>query len=358
MEQERAITKASELNETVRVLLSILDTRSQDIIRRRYGLETGQIETLDSIGKEYGITRERVRQIEAQAKRLLAKRDDVLQSTAKLLAELFAKHGGIMTEDFLMVIVGQQLTEAPGATTMIFLLDILPSYEKVTRSEKFKPHWSHPQLHHEYADQVVATVENILKKAKRPIVENEMVKKIREQSGISEAVLPDDCVKALLEAGKELKRTVFGEWGMRDWVETSPRGVGDKAYIVLRRNGEPMHFREIAAQINEVKFDHKKAHEQTVHNELIKDPRFVLVGRGMYGLSDWGYLPGTVADVLEAILSKAGKPMKKDELMEEVMKQRMVKRTTVILGLQNSNKFARVADDQYTLKNGDITENK
>ena len=358
MEQERTISKAGELNEIVRVLLGILDTRSQDIIKRRYGLESGQIETLDSIGKEYGITRERVRQIEAQAKKLLARREDVLKNVAKTLEALFAQYGGILTEDYLMLVVGQSFTEAPGATMVMFFLDILPNYERVTRSDKFRPHWSHPKLHNTYADQVVNEAYNILLKAKKPIMENEMLMKIREQVGVSEEVLPDACVKALLEASKELKRTVFSEWGLKDWVETSPRGVGDKAYIVLRRNGEPMHFRDIAAQINEVKFDHKKAHEQTVHNELIKDPRFVLVGRGMYGLSDWGFLPGTVADVLEAILSKSGKPMKKDELLAEVMKQRMVKRTTVVLGLQNSNKFAKVEDDRYTLRNISTPETK
>jgi len=358
MEQEKTMSKASELNEVVRVLLSILDTRSQDIIRRRYGLDSGQIETLDSIGKEYGITRERVRQIEAQAKKMLARRDDVLKSIAKMLEDLFAKHGGILTEDFLMLIVGKRFNDAPRATMVMFFLDILPHYERVNRSERFRPHWSHPKLHHEYAEQVVTTAENILRKAKKPILENEMLMKIREQVGVSTEVLPDACVQALLEASKELKRTIFGEWGLRDWVETSPRGVGDKAYIVLRRNGEPMHFRDIAHQINEVKFDHKKAHEQTVHNELIKDTRFVLVGRGMYGLSDWGFLPGTVADVLEAILQKAGKPMKKDELLAEVMKQRMVKRTTVILGLQNNDKFAKVEDDLYSLKNVNLSEAK
>lgn len=356
MEQERTISKASELNEIVRALLSILDTRSQDIIRRRYGLESGQIETLDSIGKEYGITRERVRQIEAQAKKMLARRDDVLQNIGRMLEDVFASHGGILTDDFLMVVIGKRFTEVPEATMVMFFLDILPHYERVTRSEKFRPHWSHPELHHAYAEQVVTCADAILRKTKKPIMENEMLLKIREQVGVGEDVLPDACVQALLEASKELKRTVFGEWGLRDWVETSPRGVGDKAYIVLRRNGEPMHFRDIAAQINEVKFDHKKAHEQTVHNELIKDNRFVLVGRGMYGLSDWGFLPGTVADVLEAILTKAGRPMKKDELLAEVMKQRMVKRTTVILGLQNNDKFAKADDDQYTLKNANLPE--
>ncbi|HBE89796.1 MAG: hypothetical protein A3E37_05530 [Candidatus Andersenbacteria bacterium RIFCSPHIGHO2_12_FULL_46_9] len=358
MEQERRISKASELNEIVRVLLSILDLRSQDIIRRRYGLESGQIETLDSIGQEYGITRERVRQIEAQAKKMLARREDALRNIASMLEEVFAQHGGILTDDFLMLVLRKRFTDAPGATMVMFFLDILPDYERVTRSEKFRPHWSHPQLHHEYVEQVVTTADSILRKTKNPIMEKEMLLKIREQVAVAEEILPDACVKALLEASKELKRTVFGEWGLRDWVETSPRGVGDKAYIVLRRNGEPMHFRDIAAQINEVKFDHKKAHEQTVHNELIKDNRFVLVGRGMYGLSDWGFLPGTVADVLEAILSKAGKPMKKDELLAEVMKQRMVKRTTIILGLQNNDKFARVEDDQYTLKNANLSDIK
>ena len=84
-----------------------------------------------------------------------------------------------------------------------------------------------------------------------------------------------------------------------------------------------------------------------MHNELIRDKRFVLIGRGIYALSEWGYNSGVVEDVIEEVLISAGKPMHKDDIIVEVMKRRMVKETTILLNLQK-DRFKRVARATYT----------
>ncbi len=329
-------------------LLSILDARSRDIVTRRYGIANGKVETLDSIGKEYGVTRERVRQIEAQAKKLLAKRYEVLEGIAAILRQVFDENGGILDEDYLIEAVEKVINDKVRAELVVFYLDILPRYQRVTRSSQFNIHWTEPELKHPRAEDAVSVAEAILKANREPMEGDRLMEKIKNdvegQEEISELVL-----YALLRASKRMNKTVYGEWGLSNWVETAPRGVGDKAYIVLRRHGKPNHFRDITGMINEVSFDHKRAHEQTVHNELIKDDRFVLVGRGMYGLTDWGFIPGTVADVLEAILSEERRPMSREELLEKVMEQRLVKKTTVLLGLQNNQKFQKVEGNKYQL---------
>ena len=92
-----------------------------------------------------------------------------------------------------------------------------------------------------------------------------------------------------------------------DWPEISPKTVRDKIYLVLKKNDEPLHFETIARRINEVKFDDgQKALGPTVHNELIKDDRFVLVGRGMYGLQERGYEPGIAREVIAKVLKEKG----------------------------------------------------
>ncbi len=68
------VTSPVKLNDLTSTLLEALDERSRDVMLRRFGIKTGDVETLESIGKEYGITRERVRQIESQAKKMLASR--------------------------------------------------------------------------------------------------------------------------------------------------------------------------------------------------------------------------------------------------------------------------------------------
>jgi RNA polymerase primary sigma factor len=56
-----------ELNE---VLLELTD-REEKVLRLRFGLEDGKTRTLEEVGKQFNVTRERIRQIEAKALRKL-----------------------------------------------------------------------------------------------------------------------------------------------------------------------------------------------------------------------------------------------------------------------------------------------
>ena len=111
-----------------------------------------------------------------------------------------------------------------------------------------------------------------------------------------------------------------------------------------------MHFSEIANAIGSSDFRRKNVTVQAIHNELIKDSRFVLIGRGIYALNSWGYKKGTVADIITNILSKAGNEgLSKEEIVKQVLKERKVKETTVLLNLQNKKEFIRIDKDHYRL---------
>jgi len=112
-----------------------------------------------------------------------------------------------------------------------------------------------------------------------------------------------------------------------------------------------MHFAEIADRINQISFDRKKANAATVHNELILDEKYILVGRGLYGLKEWGYRKGTVADVIEKVITEAGRALSREEIIEKVLGQRLVKKATINLALMNREKFELVGGDKYYLKN-------
>ncbi|MEK7176190.1 MAG: hypothetical protein AAB695_02330, partial [Patescibacteria group bacterium] len=122
------------------------------------------------------------------------------------------------------------------------------------------------------------------------------------------------------------------------------KGVRDYAYLAVKRHGEPMHFSEVAQAIGTL-FS-KKAHIATTHNELIKDPRFVLVGRGLYALSEWGYMSGVVKDVIRKIIEKEG-PLTREKIVEKVLKERYVKENTILVNLQNSKYFKKDKDNHY-----------
>lgn len=329
------------LKELTDKLLGALDARSRDVIARRFGLKGGEGETLEAIGKEYGITRERVRQIESATKRTVANLREQILPAAAYFDQMFSEHGGVMAERQAVDVAQQD------ASQVRFYLHVLPEYRYITGHELFHPHW-HSQRHpHEQAKKIVQCACEVLEKRKAPLKETEMLAVLRES--LSQPDITSPQIAAALIASQPIEQTVFQEWGLTAWPEVSPRGVGDKAYAVLRREGKPAHFKEIATKITESHFDEKQANAQTVHNELIKDERFVLVGRGLYGLREWGYMPGTVADVLEAIIRQADAPLSREELVEGVLKQRLVKKNTILLGLQNSKRFVKV-ENRYRLR--------
>lgn len=339
------------LNELVQIVLDTLDARSRDVVSRRYGLTNGNPETLEAIGQDYGITRERVRQIQSYAKKNLLQQKDKLAPIIDLLDEIFTEQGGILEEDHAVTCVVDSVDNAVEnpRETSLFYLDILPPYKRVAHDKSFDIHWQHPEKINPQAKDIVEAAGEILKKSGTPISEEAIIEKIKESLQESDVELSNKVIVAALTASRAITTTPFGDWGLVGWPETTPKGVGDKAFAVMRRHNKPAHFREIAELISDAKFDAKQANAQTVHNELIKDKRFVLVGRGTYALSEWGFISGTVADVIEDILKKAEKPLTREEVISQVLDQRQVKKNTIVLSLHNPSRFARTADNTYTV---------
>jgi thioredoxin reductase len=93
----------------------------------------------------------------------------------------------------------------------------------------------------------------------------------------------------------------------------------------------------------------KKVHPQTVHNELIRDKRFVLVGRGTYALREWGFEEGTVKDIIVTLIKTAGGFLAKDIIVKDVLKKRKVKKATIDVNLSDRKVFQK-AKGGYSLK--------
>ena len=155
---------------------------------------------------------------------------------------------------------------------------------------------------------------------------------------------------SLLRSSKNLEQNKFGFWGLTDWSEIMPKTINHKIYLILKHEGKPLHFKEIANRINEIQFDHKRANPATVHNELILDDKYVLIGRGIYALKEWGYSNGTVTDVVAEVLEESGTPLTKDEIVERVMDKRLVKKATINLALMDKTRFNKVGDKYELVK--------
>jgi DNA-directed RNA polymerase delta subunit len=139
-------------------------------------------------------------------------------------------------------------------------------------------------------------------------------------------------------------------WGLVKWPTVNPKNIRDKIFVILTEVNKPMHFSEIAESIKDSSFKRKDVTTQAIHNELIKDGRFVLIGRGIYALDSWGFSRGTVADIIANVLKDSKEPLHRDEIVKRVLKSRQVKETTILLNLQSKAQFKRVAKATYVFE--------
>lgn len=343
------LTLPMRADEATKIVLKGLSSRRmKDVLEKRYGLKGGKRKTLEAIGKEYKITRERVRQIETEALKQVTK-SEVLGSIGPVfeaMAGHIRSHGNVMAENHLC----QNLPSSGTFPHVVFLLNVGKSFVNLAESDEFYHRWAIDKDSAGEAEKGIKLALQALKEKGTPVSQSELYALVSENvRSIRGESISENVIEAYLASSKLVKKNPYGEYGLISWPTISPRGVKDKAYLVLTKSGSPMHFREVAQAINKMNWAKKKAHPQTVHNELIKDPRFVLVGRGLYALKSWGYEAGTVRDILVSVLKKAGKPLRKTEVIEQVLEKRFVKPPTVMLNLQDKSLFKKVDGDYYTL---------
>lgn len=325
-------------------LLSVLQDRARDVLVSRFGLGADtERKTLEAIGEKYGITRERVRQIENYAIASIKKSDIYRKEEAvmKELREIVLSLGGIVCEEDLLKHISANESIQNHVNFILVLGDF---FRREKENENFRHRWI---VDEEVSKKVHESLQKLYESLsdKDLIPEGDMVASFLEYlKDISDRYKNEEVIKRWLSISKTIKRNPLGEWGVTDSPNVSARGIRDYAFLVIRKHGSPMHFTEVAKAILGV-FG-KKAHTATCHNELIKDDRFVLVGRGLYALTEWGYEKGVVRDVIKKILKKEG-ALTKDEIIEKVLKERHVKENTILVNLQNPKFFKRDTKGRY-----------
>ncbi|MBU2259196.1 hypothetical protein KKC44_01185 [Patescibacteria group bacterium] len=337
------------LQELLSSLFLVLTEKEAKVIERRFALQGQPRQTLEKIGKHFNVTRERIRQIESIALGKLRRtvRTTKLDEVNQIAKSTLHSRGGIMREDELISAV---LTRIQGSTAMdgavlrlSFSIDSEMSLGN--RSNTFVPFWRLESLAMDDIVKIVNSIVKILKKRKNCMDAEEIISAIQKLNLFEGRVPSTELITSCLSIDERVKEIVEG-WGLTEWRFVRPRSIRDKVEIILKKSGEPLHFMEIANMIREASFDHKNVTVQAVHNELIRYPQFVLVGRGLYALREWGYEPGTVADVIEKILKEKG-ALSKKEIIAEVAKQRTVKVGTISLNLQKMPYFKRVGRAVY-----------
>ncbi len=325
-------------------LLSALPKRAQDVIISRYGLGgKAQRLTLDAIGKKYNITRERVRQIENHSLAIIRKSKayEELEPVFTELKALIVELGGIVSEKDLLNHLSK---DASAQNHFHFLLVIGEEFERFKEDEEFKHRW---HVDKELADKIHAALRKLYSKLSDDelVFESDIIDSfLDEVKDINEKYKNEEVIKRWLSISHKIGKNPLGEWGKSSSSNVNAKGMRDYAFLVIRKHGSPIHFKEVAKAISQ--YFNKKAHVATTHNELIKDPRFVLVGRGLYALAEWGYMSGVVKDVIKKILEKEG-PLSKEKIVEKVLKERYVKENTILVNLQNPKYFKKDRENRY-----------
>ncbi len=326
------------------ILGTIEREREREIISRRFGLFDRK-ETLEQIGELLGITRERVRQLEkAVMARLKAQADAGQLPNVTEVERLFLDEIHNLGKVARITDLSARLTKDNSRldqARISFLSQLSPKLAVVDDSDHFYHAAGVKEAHDEKKiKDLVGQVIEAVKKIGEPAT----IDKVAKQAGHED----HNHTNALASVSKQLA-TLNGRWGLIKWPMVNPKNIRDKIYVILHEHGKHMHFNEISDAIKKSDFKRKDVTTQAIHNELIKDKRFVLIGRGIYALKEWGYEKGTVADIITEVLKKAKEPLHRDEIVKQVLKSRYVKETTILLNLQGKPQFKRVAKATYAL---------
>jgi len=340
--------QAPELISTEKLVNNVLQAiereREREIISRRFGLFDRK-ETLEQIGELLGITRERVRQLEKAV--LIKLKNNAEQQKLSGIAEFQTlilsklKDSGQISR---ISELANKLVKEPNRTEqsrIAFLCSLCPELVVLQDDDSFYGCVSSQEIYNEKSlKDAIVNITNTISKIGEP----KQIDYIAKQAGISDKRQAE----ALANASK-LLTSLNNQWGLIKWPLVNPKNIRDKIYVILKENGAHMHFNEIAKAIKSSEFKRKDVTTQAIHNELIKDKRFVLIGRGIYALREWGYEKGTVADIISQVLREANQPLHRDEIVKRVLKSRFVKETTILLNLQGKPQFKRVAKATYEL---------
>jgi hypothetical protein len=340
-------------DDLVSELLKKLKDRERQIVTLRYGLSDSPQSTLEAIGNRLNLTRERVRQVEKESLKQLKSEEALGPTNQNLLIvkKVIDDHGGIFAEHALVdhFLISNKTDRYVNA--LKFLLELSDHFNYLEETENFHPAWHVTDFEQGRLQEFHTHVTQILETHGQPLDLSALKARFQEtpvfESG--KDYYNDRVIENLLKVTKQVKANPFGEYGLQHWRVVQPKDVGDKAYLVLKHTGKPQHYTEITNMINQRHFDLRTAYKETVHNELIMDPRFVLVGRGIYALTDWGYKKGLVADIIKEILTGNTEPLPREKIIDEVLKQRIVRRNTILVGLANKKLFKKVGKNKYAL---------
>lgn len=335
--------------ELINSLLIVLSEKEKFIVEHRFSLNDNEKLTLERIGNHYGVTRERIRQIEKNALKKLSRNvnNTQLRYLTELAVGVLQEQGGVMAEELMtsMMIKYTQDNETVDTASLKLTIDLDKQIVHEYNTIRFRPYWRLAETSRKMVKAVCDAAVKELNDRTDILGFRELAVILKEKYEITG--LTTQFVASSCELDRKLK-TVEKGVGLASWRHINPKTLRDKIFYVFKQIEKPLHYIDIANRIMELGFDSKTVNVQAVHNELIRFPEFILIGRGIYALKNWGYSEGTVADVIETVLRKHGELARQD-VIDKVLECRQVKKITIMLNLKNKPQFEKTEDNTYRL---------
>jgi hypothetical protein len=326
-----------------KAIKQLANERMQEVLIKRFGLK-GNLnpKTLERIGQDLKITRERVRQIENEAlKRIDEEKGKTgINQLLERLKELIVQYEGIISEIRIFNEFANRRLDDLEKKSLLLLLRMGKDFNQLNKPHLYEKAWY--LKNSRYLDTIKELhkwVKKRLKQENKALSQKQLLEILNENEKLQQ--VPDSILYTYVDIPKIIDKNIFNKWGLIDWPHIKPKRIKDKIILVFEKYKKPMHYEEIAKKIKDLNFDTKKVCVPTVHNELIKDSRFILTGRGVYALKKWNFYKGTVKEVIKKILIEKQKPLTKEEIIQETLNQRQVKETTVLLNLNDPKSFLR-----------------
>ncbi|MCD5375387.1 hypothetical protein LR010_02990 [Candidatus Gracilibacteria bacterium] len=334
-------------------VLESLSEKERVVIERRIGL-SGTKETLQNIGNSFkpSITRERVRQIEDAGIKKVGRiiKATELSAIQDIAREVMSHHGGVLTREKLIAALINSMSLSKEINAHILEVIVQSDFEIVKSKPRLgtQTYFTLPNVSRKSIDAVHKDALKILKRKKDVMERSELYAQIIDNVKDEVGALDNVFIDSALDIFDDLVKGEEVLIGLTRWKILNPKTLKDKAIYVMKKEKVPMHFIDISNKISDYLGESVKIN--TIHNELIRNEEFILIGRGIYALKEWGFKPGTVLDVILDILGKNGGPMTTEDIIKKVLKVRNVKKTTIYMNLQNKKAIERVGRNFYTAK--------
>ncbi len=346
-------------SEFIKKALILLPERAKEVLEKRFDLGGTGRKTLEETGEAFKITRERVRQIEKAAiDKIKAVNSGDIDEIGRIFVGIINQFGGIMERDFFLTKaleyfdknIPKEKRNKQEKQNIVLVLRMTSGIKQGGDDGKLKEYLYINNEAVNSAETVIAECEKIFAKEGHAMAGNEIFAKAMREESLTGKNISEEIFYSFLHLPLSIARNTFFEWGLSEWSSISPKSVKDKSYLIMKHQKKPLHFKEIAALIGQSWKKKKPVLAETVHNELIKNRQFVLIGRGIYALAEWGYERGAVRDIIKSVLAKSSKPMSREDVTKEVMLQRLVKPGTIALNLKDENDFEKTSEGLYKLK--------